>query len=874
MSLRPGGRLGPFEIVAPLGAGGMGEVYEARDTRLGRTVAIKILPAGLAENAERLARFQREARAVSQLSHPNVCTLHDVGEEEGVHFLVMEHCEGETLADRLRRGAMDLPQVLRDGAEIAEALHAAHRRAIVHRDLKPGNIMLTPGGVKLLDFGLARVAESSEGESGVGELPTVARSEQPLTADGVVLGTYPYMAPEQVEGAETDARSDVFALGAVLYEMVTGRRAFAGKSAASVMAAVLKEDPAPITSVQPVSPPALEHVVSRCLAKDPEDRWQSARDVAVELRWIEEAGSAAGVAAPVMRRRKSRERLAWLTAAALGLLLAILAAIWAWTPEPPEPPVVKLAIDIPTGSSVAGPSVSPDGRTIAYSLWKEGKGQLYLHPLDALEPTPVLGATNATYPFFSPDGGWIGYFADGALRKIPVSGGSPVTIAAVDRHRGATWREDGTIIFSKGPPTGLWEVPDSGATAATELTQVNVGARENRVDAHFQPDLLPGTRGVVFTAWSPGEPIEFTTMALDFESGEMRRIVEGSAPILDESGRLLYIDSANHVLNAVSIDLETLDATGQPTVISRDVGSRVASRGGTLAFETLRQAPQRLVRVDAAGAREILPMENRQYERIVISPDGTRAAIVIDEGDEEIWIVDLERGTSSRLTTYRGFDSFPIWTPDGDWIVFASDRAGPPNLYRVRARGGNVERLSTAMAVQAPAEFVAGGKVLMSFRDLADPGTDDIDIGTFDPATGEVEPLIAGDSEEAFPRLSPDGRWMLYRSNETGQGEIYLSSYPDLREKLKVTLNGSDSHAEWAPDGRSIYYVSEDVMMAVPFSTDPGPRLGEPVAMFDAPQLVDFDIGPDGDFLLAERTGPHEREIVVVVNWTRELDAN
>jgi eukaryotic-like serine/threonine-protein kinase len=461
VSLEQGRRLGPYEIVSAIGAGGMGEVYEARDTRLGRTVAIKILPEELAGHAERLARFEREARAVSQLSHPHVCTLHDIGEEQGLHFLVMEHCQGETLAERLRRGSIDLPEVLRVGAQIAEALHAAHRQGIVHRDLKPGNIMITGSGAKLLDFGLARMAAEDGGtESSMGSMATLARDpDQPLTAEGTILGTYPYMAPEQIEGAETDGRSDTFALGAVLYEMATGKRAFEGKSAASVMAAVLREHPDPISKVQPISPPALDHVVSRCLAKDPEERWQSARDVAAELRWISEAGSGAGVAAPVARRRRSRERQAWAAAGVLGLLLLTTVAAWLWSHEVIEQPVVRVPIEIPQDASLSGPAISPDGTTVAYSLWREGKGQLVLQPLSRLEPAPVLGATNAERPFFSPDGRWIGYFADRELRKIPVSGGSPITLCAIDSFTGGSWGEDGTIVFSKNAPSGIWAYP-------------------------------------------------------------------------------------------------------------------------------------------------------------------------------------------------------------------------------------------------------------------------------------------------------------------------------------------------------------------------------------------------------------------------------
>jgi eukaryotic-like serine/threonine-protein kinase len=878
VTLVAGGRLGPFEIVAPIGAGGMGEVYQARDTRLGRTVAIKILPERLGNDPDRMARFEREARAVSQLAHPHVCTLHDVGEQDGVHFIVMEHCEGETLAERLRRGAMELAEVLRLGAQIAEALHAAHRQGIVHRDLKPGNIMITSSGVKLLDFGLARMAAGDGAlEEGIGSLQTLARDpEQPLTAEGTVVGTYPYMAPEQVEGAETDARSDIFSLGAVLYEMATGKRAFEGKSAASVMAAVLKEQPEAISKVQPVSPPALDHVVSRCLEKDAEERWQSARDVAVELRWISEAGSGAGVAAPVARRRRSRERLAWLTAGALGLLLLLLAAAWIWTSRPVEPPVVRVPIAIPEGANLWGSALSPDGTMVAYALWREGKGQLYLHPLSRLEPSPVLGATDARLPFFSPDGRWIGYFADGELRKIPVSGGSPITLCATDSMSGASWGEDGTIVFSKSAPSAIWKVPDSGGTPVA-ITSIRVGAREDRVDSHFHPQPLPGGRGIVFTAWSPGARVEDAVTVLPAGSDQPRTITPGAHPAYDPAGHLLYVDVDRRVLNAVPFDLEALEVRGTPRVIAQEVGNRVStSRAGTLLYEVARETPRRLTRVDRDGVREVLPLPEQEYGLLLISPDGRRAAMVIQEGTAEIWVVDLERWTFTRLTNYPGYDHYPVWSPDGEWIVFSSDRDGPPNLYRVRPGGGEVERLTNAYAVQRADGFTPDGRrLVISYRDIAAeeagaPST--YDIGILDLESGDLTPLIASAAEERGASLSPDGRWLVYASNETGRWELYLRSLTDAGRKIRVSLDGIDSRGVWAPDGKTIYYAKSEKMIAVPVSAGPDLSVGRPVEIFDVPELVWFDVGPDGRFVISERTAPREQGIVAVLNWAKELD--
>ncbi|MDX1632719.1 MAG: protein kinase, partial [Thermoanaerobaculia bacterium] len=418
MTLEKGRRLGPYEILSPIGAGGMGEVYEAKDTRLNRTVAIKVLPEGLAENPERRARFEREARTVSQLSHPHVCTLHDVGEEQGLHFLVMEHLEGETLAERLESGALPLEETLRYGAQIAEALDAAHRQGVIHRDLKPANVMLTDSGVKLLDFGLARVA--SAGAGGMADLPTIEmEAGRTLTEEGALLGTFPYMSPEQVEGGQADARSDVFALGAVLYEMATGRRAFGGESAASVMSAVLRDHPEPPSQVQPVSPAALDHVVSRCLAKDPEDRWQSAKDIAWELRWISDADSRNVSPAPVLKHSPVREWLGW---SLFGVALIAVLLLW-WLPATPEDaptnrPVTFGEISIPEGLSAGvglQGAISRDGSRIVLALYREGARSLFVRDLDSREFRALQGTEGATRPFFSPDGEWIGYFDAGDL---------------------------------------------------------------------------------------------------------------------------------------------------------------------------------------------------------------------------------------------------------------------------------------------------------------------------------------------------------------------------------------------------------------------------------------------------------------------------
>ena len=858
----------------------MGEVYEARDTRLGRTVALKVLPAVLAEHAERRARFEREARAVSQLSHAHVCALYDVGEEEGVHFLVLEHLEGQTLAERLQHAALSLEDSLRFGAQIAEALEAAHRQGVIHRDLKPANVMLTASGVKLLDFGLARVAAGEPVE--VSNLPTMTMQEQGvLTEEGTVLGTFPYMAPEQVEGREADARSDIFALGAVLYEMATGRRAFDGESAASIMASVLREEPEPLSGLHPVAPPALDHVVSRCLAKDPEERWQNAKDVAVELRWVAEAGSQAGVAAPVAKRRRSRERLAWTLFAGALILAVAFGALWSTSRE--EPRVTRIPILVPPEAqdrNIGGPAVSPDGRVVAYSLYREGEWQLYLHPLDSLEPEPVLGGEGAQHVFFSPDGRWIAYFADGELRKIPATGGSPTVLCAIDQLLGGTWLEDGTIVFSGGPPGGLWRISESGGKPAA-LTRPESGEDGTRQSAsHFTPRALPGGRALLFSSWNPSERREFLVGVVEIESGRIRYLVEGVGAVYSKSGHLLYEDASRRILYAAPFDPERLQIRGDPVVLAREVSDFALSEGGTLVYETFRETPQRLVWISPDGSRKEVPVPEKEYEMIRLSPDGTAAALAIEEGTAwDLWTLDLDRGTFTRLTApgFSEWNTSPVWAPDGESIWFASDRSGPPNVYRVPARGGEEERVTEELAVHFPTGVTDDGTGLLLSRrvETGEGGVErrDFDLALLDLETGDLRTLVASKADEREGSLSPDNRWLAYGSEETGTRELYLDRFPEGGARRRVTIDGTNGGARWSPEGNRLLYQRGDELMVVEVQTEPELVLGRPEPLATVPELMDFDVAPDGRLLAIERTGPRERGLVVVQNWVAELES-
>ena len=596
----------------------MGEVYKAKDTRLDRTVAIKVLPSHVASNPDVRRRFEREARAVSSLNHPHICTLHDIGSENGIDFMVMEHIEGDTLADRLKKGALPLDQALRYGIEIADALDKAHRQGVVHRDLKPGNIMLAKSGAKLLDFGLAKLHATGSGPD-LSALPTEGK---PLTKEGSILGTFQYMAPEQLEGKEADARTDIFAFGAVLYETVTGRRAFEGKSQASLIGAIMTSEPPPISQLQAMSPPALDHVVRTCLAKDPDERWQTAGDVGRQLSWITEGGSEAGISAPVSLagRTISRRLGVGIISAMIGALVAGI-AVWNLRSLPEPGRVVRLAVTLPTNEELALEGVghalalSPDGSRLVYAARSDGGHQLYLRSLGERDAAPIPGSVDASNPFFSPDGEWMVFFADGQLKKVTFRGGAPITVCELDAMsiRGARWGADDHIVFSLESPSGLRRVPASGGIPEMLTTPDS----EKGEFSHRWPHVLPGGRAVVFTIETKGSFDEAQIAVQIVETGERRILVDGGTDASYVStGHLVYARVGS--LLAVPFDLSRLAVTGHPVQILDDVVTRpptgsafyALSKDGSLAY--LRGGPM------SAGAEARLGRPRRKRQ----TPEG------------------------------------------------------------------------------------------------------------------------------------------------------------------------------------------------------------------------------------------------------------
>ena len=859
MPLQPGTTLGPYEIQAPLGAGGMGEVYKARDTRLDRTVAIKVLPEHVASDPDLKQRFEREAKTISSLNHPHICTLYDIGSQDGIDFLVMEYLEGETLAQRLAKGALPLDQALRVAIEIADALDKAHRQGITHRDLKPGNIMLTKSGAKLLDFGLAKLKPSHNAPVGV-SAPTVSAG---LTGEGAILGTLQYMAPEQLEGQDADARTDIFAFGAVIYEMVTGRRAFEGKSQASLIAAILEHDPPAMSTLQAMSPPPLGRVVKKCLAKDPEARWYSAHDLHDELRWIAETGPGMTATAAASASHPARQwSLGWLVAVAAvaaslgGLTVAGLSNRGEQPPQLTTSFPVMLSDDVQLFFGGRRQlAISPDGRTVAFSGFSnDGILRLYQRGMSDLEATPILDTAGAQTPFFSPDGEWVGFLADGELRRVALDGRSASHVADVPPRDlfGATWGPDDTIYFGTRR-TGLWMVPAAGGAPAV-LTTLDANAGEQ---GHMFPVVVPGADAIVFMVYS-GSPETLRLEAVSLATGERYSVVDGAAPAYFASGHLVYspVDRSTE-LWAAPFDVERLALNGDPRQLRQGVNRHGASSAnpgvtsfavgsdGTLVYVPDTGGLRTLVWVDRDGREERFDAEARPYRSLRVSPDGQRAAIAVagpndDTAGADVYMYDLVSGTPPRFTFAPGRDGFPIWSASGDRVVFSSQRAGNPlNLYWKAVDGtGEVERLTTSDSNQFGTSWTPDGDRLVFVQ--ADPETImDIALVSVD-GTQREETLLQTEYREWYPDLSLDGRWMAYASDESGQSEVYVRPFPDTGQgQWTISLDGG-GFPLWGPNSDELFFrrFPDVAMMVVPIDTDPLFSRGRPTVLFDAPSYL------------------------------------
>jgi eukaryotic-like serine/threonine-protein kinase len=892
MTIAAGSRLGPYEILSPLGAGGMGEVYRARDTRLERTVAVKVLALHLSSSPESRQRFEREAKTISQLSHPHICALYDVGREGETEYLVMEYLEGETLSERLLKGALPFDQVLRFGIEIADALDKAHRQGIVHRDLKPGNVMLTKSGVKLLDFGLAKAVAPAAMPSSLTALPT----QQNLTQEGTILGTFQYMAPEQLEGREADARTDIFAFGAVLYEMATGKKAFSATSQASLITAIMSSDPAPISSVQPMSPPALDRVVKTCLAKDPEDRWQSAGDVAKELKWISE-GSAAGIFAPasISAKRKTRERLAWVLVGVLGVLSAAsLPFAVARLRRPSAVRPIRLSILPPEDlMESAALALSPDGRWLAVSGRDEtGNLAIWMRSLESGEFKKLPGTDDARMPFWSPDSRQIGFFSRDQLKKLDLETGSIATICSIaggaDVAQGATWSPEGVVLFSPSRRSPLFRVSSDGGApvAATKLTE-----EKGRVTAaHLFPWFLPdGRRYLYVSANSVAERMTFHVLLGSLDGGPPIEVLQTPSPspvAFSREGYLLFVRDG---LMAQAFDprsgrlsgaeMRVLDAAS----IWNAAGS--ISQTGVLVFGRIGVALGGRVELtwfDRTG-RELGKASRRAYRDPSISPDGKRVAgqIFDETGLGDLWILELDRNVESRFTFQPAWRVNPIWSPDGSRIAYASNRdRGPAQLFVKRSDGtGQEERLLKTAHQSVPTDWTADGRFIV-YEDH-DPQTGKRDLWML-PTSGDRQPFayLQTPFDEFQGQVSPDGKWMAYGSDESGRWEIYVQPIPATAGKWQIS-NAGGTQPRWRGDGREIFYLALDKKItSVDVRLGPRPEFGAPRALFpvrvvqNAANSDEFLATPDGRrFLAAASTsaGLGPQAFKVLLNWPAGL---
>ncbi len=887
MDLAPGLTLSHYRIVAKIGEGGMGMVYRALDLRLEREVAVKVLPSGVLADEGSRTRFRQEALVLSRLNHPHIAVVHDFDSENGVDFLVMELLEGETLAARVGRGEIPLDQMLRHAIEIAEALDKAHRHGIIHRDLKPGNVMLTPNGAKLLDFGLAKLKGAEAGGSGAG-LSTLATGARSLTAEGSIVGTFQYMAPEQLEGKPADARTDIFALGAVLYEMSTGRKAFEGKSQASLIAAIMGGTPPSISQVRPMTPLALDRLVKTCFAKEPDERWQTAHDVKLQLQWIAEGGSQAGLPAPVLARRRGRERWAWALAAVLAALTGVLAA-GRWIRAVPEVRAIRSSVLPPEGRSfelVRGKSgalsMSPDGRHLTFALrGGEGDDLLWIRSLDSLSARPLPGTKGATWPFWSPDSRFIGFFADGKLKKIDLVGSPALSICDATDGRSGAWNAKGEILFAPTTVSPIHRVAAAGGQPAP-VTKIDEDHGET---THRWVTFLPDGRHFLYLAGSHSSGTKSEANAVyagQLGSDQRKLVLRVRSNVAYASGHLLYV--RDRVLLAQPFDPGRLELSGDPVPISEGIDYDTgffravfsASSGPMLAYQAGgADSSAQLTWFDRDGKALGKVGEPGEFADIALSPDGKRVAFALtdrDSGTADIWIQDLARGVRTRLTFGAANEYQPVWSPDGQRIAY-SISGKFDDLFVRPSSGGKEELLLHSDQDKRATGWSADGRLLV--YDVNDPTlktTWDIRVLPL-LGGGEPRPFLESEFTETSGKLSPDGRYMLYDSDESGKAEVYVAPFPGAGGKWQISTQGGSS-GSWTRGGAEIIYLAQDLtLMAVSVRAQGSSfEADTPRPLYKIGTSVG-DITADGErALLAVRPeAARNLPITLVTNWPAGL---
>ena len=879
-----GRRMGSYKILSLLGAGGMGEVYRARDMKLEREVAIKVLPAEFTQDPERVARFQREAKLLASLNHPNIAAIHGLEESDGLQFLVLELVEGKTLAERVVKGPMPVEEALEICRQIAEGVEAAHEKGVIHRDLKPANVKVTPEGkVKILDFGLAKAFEGETPITDISQSPTLTDE---MTREGVILGTAAYMSPEQARGKAVDKRADIFSFGAVLYELLTGKRAFEGETVTDTLAKILEGEPD--WDALPAGVPSITRfVLSRCLQKDASKRLQHIDGARI---LIEEALTGSTTISPIVGTVQTplwKRAIPW----SITAVVVVIATIMLWNPSSTAPttststlqPVVRFVTALPADLRVTTWSrgivaLSRDGSHLAYAANRDDTAQLYLRSMDQLVAKPIPGTEDVTHPFFSPNGQWLGFFAGGKLKKVSVSGGTPVVLCNVNSANGeADWSSEDTIAFAQ-PGTVILQIPAAGGTPEA-LTKLDLDHGET---AHASPQFLPDGNTLLFTVQTT-EGFEIVVESL--ETGERKVVLEGADNArYVPTGHLIYPQGGT--LMAVAFDLEKLEVTGTATSILEGFMQTVTPQGSTahLAFSdtgTLVYIPTRvnlqertLVWVDRQGKTEPLAAPPRPYNQPRLSPDGQRVIVQLPARvRNNLWIYDIGRETLSQSTFQTG--SFPLWTPDGKRITFQSARSGGPSkmFWKAADGTGTAEQLLEGALPHTAHSWSPEGKVLAFSERSSASG---VDIWTL-PLEGDRKPQVFLETpfNETGPVFSPDGRWLAYMSNESGRQEIYVQPFPPTGAKYLISTEGGEE-AAWARSGE-LFYRNGNKMMGVDITTDPAFARGTPKLLFEGVYgtylpRANYDVTPDGQKFLMIKTGDRQiAELNVIQNWFEEL---
>ena len=880
MNRAAGSRLGPYEILSPLGAGGMGEVYRARDPRLGREVALKVLPEDVSQDRERLSRFEGEARTASALNHPNIVTIYEVGRADSISYIAMELIQGRTLRELLAEGPILVRRILGMACQIADGLARAHEAGIVHRDLKPDNVMVTREGlVKILDFGLAKLVAPASRE--VSQLATAVDATRP----GVVLGTVGYMSPEQASGKPLDFRSDQFSFGSILYEMAAGRRAFSRGTAAETLAAVIRDEPEPLRATVPSIPVALRWIIDRCLAKDPEERYASTRDLARDLAHMRDHISEVSAEATLAAAPPRRRLLGWLSLAGALFMAAALLALTLLRARPgPVPQAVRFAVPIPPVATYSptevarGFSISPDGTRVVIEAYFQGRRRLFVRPLGEEGAVELDGSLDASAHFWSPDSRFIAFYADGKLKKIPATGGPAVELCEAPFALVGSWSPSGTILFSKLFPPGIYRVADTGG----EAMAVTSPTRSKNDSSHLWPHFLPdGRRFLYLRNPIPGAgERELRVASLDSSDSHVVTRLSSRAEYAPP-GWLIYVRESS--LFAQAFDERKARLHGEPQLLASQVhyfygpshAAFSVSRTGALAYQTADQ-PSRLAWIDRQG-KEIDTLGSPAVVKGVrISPDGTRAAVDIGDpktGTSDIWVFDLDRGVSTRLHSDAVDEILPVWSPDGSAVFYRSDRQGPPDIYAIRVGiPGSEKQVLREPLVEQPEDVSPDGRLLVYGKEEHSTARD---IWLLDLSeTPKPVPWLRTRFDEVSPRFSPDGRWIAYESNESGDPEIYAALREGGGEKKRISPSGGRK-PRWRRDGRELYYLRPNgLLMAVPVA--PGTRLeaGAPAGLFRMdPPIENYDVAPDGSrFLVTTRVGSaHQSPLRVILNWPAVL---